>query len=245
MTRSSGFGFLICGFCSLVLTASLKAADWLHWRGPDQTGFSHETNLPDEWDPGTPGRQNLVWKQPYGCRTTPMVFNGKVYITGAFGDNPGVPGPAQKLVTGERVVCFDAATGKVVWEKHFNVFHTDIVTNRLGWQPLTADPENKLIYVYLTGGELLALHADTGEKAWEHSLTEEYGRVSGYGGRIGGGPLCDSGLVIVGIVNASWGSYAPGQNRWVAFDSKTARSSGGPSRRAPCTARTIRTRSWR
>ena len=73
-------------------------------------------------------------------------MNGKVYITGAFGDNPGVPGPKEKLLTGEHVVCFDAATGKVVWEKHFNVFHTDIVTNRLGWQPLTADVANNLVY---------------------------------------------------------------------------------------------------
>jgi outer membrane protein assembly factor BamB len=203
------------------LPAASFAADWIHWRGPDQTGVSHETNLPDEWDPNTPGRGNLVWKQPYGCRSTPLVLNGKVYITGALGDTPFVPGPKEKLVTGERVVCFDAETGKVEWEKHFNVFHTDIVTNRLGWAPLAADPENKLVYVHLTGGQLLALKADTGDIAWQHSLTEEYGRVTGYGGRIGGGPIYDSGMVIVGIVNSSWGAYAAGANRWVAFDSKT------------------------
>lgn len=221
MTRTCRISFLVSSFCSLFLVASLDAADWLHWRGPDQTGFSRETNLPDEWDPLTPGKGNLVWKQPYGCRSTPMVLNGKVYITSALGDTPGVPGPKQKLVTGERVVCFDAATGDVKWEKRFNVFHTDIVTNRLGWAPVTADPENKLVFTHLTGGQLIAFHADTGEIAWQHSLTEEYGRVTGYGGRLGGGPIFDSGLVIVGIVNASWGAYAQGTNRWVAFDSKT------------------------
>lgn len=209
------------GIIALAMSPATFADDWLHWRGPSQTGYSPETNLPSEWDPGTPGRGNLVWKQPFGCRSTPLIFNGNVYITSALGDNPGVPGPAQKLVTGERVVCFDAAKGTVKWEKRFNVFHTDIVTNRLGWSPLTADPENKLIFTHLTGGQLLALNADTGEIAWQHSLTEEYGRVTGYGGRVGGGPLFDSGLVIVGIVNSSWGAYAQGSNRWVAFDSKT------------------------
>jgi outer membrane protein assembly factor BamB len=221
MTRLRGIASVLTVACSLLIVQRSPAADWIHWRGPEQTGFSRETNLPDEWDPGTPGRGNLVWKQPYGCRSTPLVLNGKVYITSALGDNPGVPGPKQKLVTGERVVCFDAATGKVQWEKPFNVFHTDIVTNRLGWAPLAADPENKLVYVHLTGGQLIAFHAETGEIAWQHSLTEEFGRVTGYGGRLGGGPLYDSGLVIVGIVNSSWGAYAQGANRWVAFDSKT------------------------
>src|SRR5262249_25499706 len=61
MTRSSGFGFLLAGFCLFAFAVSLNAADWLHWRGPDQTGFSHETNLPDEWDPLIPGKANLVW----------------------------------------------------------------------------------------------------------------------------------------------------------------------------------------
>ncbi|HVK13263.1 MAG TPA: PQQ-binding-like beta-propeller repeat protein [Gemmataceae bacterium] len=215
MTRLSALLLALC------LCGESLAADWLHWRGPDQTGFSRETGLPDEWDPNTPGRQNLVWKQPFGCRSTPLVMAGKVYIVSALNDIPGVPGPKEKLVIGEQVVCFDAKTGDVVWKKPFNVFHTDIVTNRLGWSPLAADPENKLIFVHLTGGQLLAMKADTGETAWEHSLTEEFGRVTGYGGRIGGGPIFDSGLVIVGIVNASWGSYAPGSNRWVAFDAKT------------------------
>lgn len=221
MTRQCRLGLALAALWALVLVGESVAADWIHWRGPDQTGFSHETNLPDEWDPLTPGAGNLVWKQPYGCRSTPLVLNGKVYITSALGDNPGVPGPKEKLMTGERVVCFDAATGKVNWEKHFNVFHTDIVTNRLGWAPLAADPENKLVFTHLTGGQFLAFHADTGDIAWQHSLTEEFGRVTGYGGRLGGGPIFDSGLVIVGIVNSSWGAYGQGANRWVAFDSKT------------------------
>ena len=218
MTRLRWLGLALL---SNLFTTEAFAADWTHWRGPDQTGFSRETNLPDEWDPAIPGKGNLVWKQPYGCRSTPLVLNGKVYIVSALNDKPGVPGPAQKLVTGEQVVCFDAATGKMEWDKHFNVFHTDIVTNRLGWAPLAADPENKLIFAHLTGGQLVALKADSGEIVWEHSLTEEYGRATGYGGRLGGGPLFDSGLVIVGIVNSSWGNFAPGSNRWVAFDSKT------------------------
>ncbi len=203
--------------------SSTPAADWLHWRGPNQTGISLEKNLPDDWDPKTPGRNNLLWKAPYGCRSTPLIMNGKVYITSSLNDTPKPPTAAQRQIMGEQVICLDAKTGKMVWEKKYNVFHTDIVANRLGWSPLAADPENKLVFVHLTGGQLIAFDALTGKEVWEHSMTEEYGRVTGYGGRIGGGPIFDSGLVIVGVVQASWGNYGPGANRWVAFDAKTGK----------------------
>jgi outer membrane protein assembly factor BamB len=209
----------LCLSASVVQTAA--AADWLHWRGPEQTGFSREKNLPDDWDPHTPGQDNLVWKQPYGCRSTPLVMNGKVYIIGAEGETPNVPTPKQKALIGERVVCFDAATGKPNWEQHFNVFHTDIVTNRLGWAPLAADPENKSVFAHTTAGFLVCFEAETGKIKWQRQLTEEFGRGTGYGGRLGGGPLFDSGLVIVGIVNASWGNQAPGANRLLAVDGKS------------------------
>ena len=90
MTRLSRVGFLFSALWSLLLTGESIAANWIHWRGPEQTGFSRETNLPDEWDPGTPGRHNLVGKNRTAA-DKPLVMNGKVYITGAFGDNPGVP----------------------------------------------------------------------------------------------------------------------------------------------------------
>ena len=37
---------------------------------------------------------------------------------------------------------------------------------------------------------------------WSHSLTEEYGRISGYGGRVTSPTVVDN-LVIVGMLNAS------------------------------------------
>src|SRR5262249_7087054 len=55
---------------------------------------------------------------------------------------------------------------------------------------------------------------------WQHSLTEEYGRISGYGGRLTS-PIVDGDLVIIGMLNASWGELARGGNRFVAFDKRT------------------------
>jgi len=204
---------------ALILIPSVAAAtDWLHWRGPTQSGYSPEKNLPDEWDPRVVGKDNLIWKQPYGCRSTPLIMSGRVYIIGADNEPLGVPTAKEKPLIGERVTCFDAVKGTKIWEKTFNVFHSDIVANRLGWAPMAGDPANKRVYAHSTGGFLMCFNSETGEVIWQRSLTEEFGRVTGYGGRIGGGPTFDSGLVIMGLVNSAWGNHAIGMNRFYAFD---------------------------
>jgi outer membrane protein assembly factor BamB len=217
MTKRIWVGWALAAACCLGLGADAAAGDWIHWRGPEETGLARDTGLPAEWEPDQAGRNNLVWKNPVGYRSTPVILGDKMYVIAAAGDVPRVQTHAEKLVTGERIVCMDPNTGKTIWERRFPVFLTDIVTSRLGWAPMTADPQTKHIYAHTTAGFLVCLDGETGKTVWEHQLTEEYGRVTGYGGRVAG-PVCDSGLVIVGIAQGSWGSLARGANRFVAFD---------------------------
>jgi outer membrane protein assembly factor BamB len=186
------------------------AGDWANWRGPHHNGYSPETDLPAKW---SPDGENLVWKAPYGGRSTPIVLNNRVYIINDAKD------PANPLTEQERVMCFDAETGKKVWEHRFNVFLTDIVSDRVGWTNLCGDPETGNIYAHGVQGLFFCFDKD-GKILWSHSMTEEYGRISGYGGRVVS-PVVDGDLVILGMVNASWGEYARGGNRFVAFDKKT------------------------
>lgn len=209
----SGFLFLFLLPCSFFLPPAVEAAggrNWVHWRGPEQDGVSREKNLPGDFDPKAGPKGNVVWQQPFGGRSAPLVLDGKLYLIQGTGDG---------LLEGEQVACFDEKTGKPLWQHRVNVFHTDIVSSRLGWTTLTADPETKTVYAHTTAGLVLALNPD-GKLLWSRSLTEEFGRISGYGGRIVT-PLFDSGLVIVGLVNSSWGDQARGSNRFVAFDGKT------------------------
>jgi outer membrane protein assembly factor BamB len=195
-----------------VVVNPLPAADWLNWRGPEQTGVSRETNLPDKFglDPSKPD-SNLIWKAPYGCRSTPLVMGGRVFVINSDG---------QGSTEGERVMAFEAKTGKVLWEHKFNVFHADIVSSRVGWTNLAGDPETGSVYAQGVQGLLMCLDASNGKLKWEHSLTEEYGRVSGYGGRVVS-PVLDGDQVIVGLPNSSWGDQARSSNRFVAFDKRT------------------------
>ncbi|MBY0527962.1 MAG: PQQ-binding-like beta-propeller repeat protein [Gemmataceae bacterium] len=205
---------LLVLFSFFLFPFSLFAADWLHWRGPEQTGVSREKDLPDKWSPDPKAADNnLIWTAPYGCRSTPLVHDGRIYIINNVGSG---------VTEQERVLALDEKTGKLLWEHKFNVWHTGIVSNRLGWTNLTVDPDTGNLYAHGTQGMLFCFEGKTGKVLWSHSLTEEYGRVSGYGGRLAS-PIVDGDLVIIGMINGSWGDQARGGNRFVAFDKKTGK----------------------
>jgi len=152
-----------------------------------------------------------VWQQPFGCRSTPLVFKGRVYLIG--GVNEG------QVNEQERVVCLDANTGKLIWEHRFNVFLTDIVSSRVGWANIALDEETGNIYAHGVQGLFLCFSPD-GKVLWQKSLTEDYGRITGYGGRVTT-PIIVDDMVIVNFLNASWGDQGRGGHRFFAFDKKT------------------------
>ena len=201
----------LCLASTLAISSNLWASDWAKWRGADGTGVSRETNLPDRMslDPKDPN-SNLLWRQPYGGRSCPIVMNGHVYIINGVGSG---------LDEQERVMCFEEKTGNKLWEHRFNVFQTDIVSNRVGWSTLAGDPETGNVYAHGIQGMFFCFDKD-GKVLWSHSLTEEYGRISGYGGRINS-PIVDGDLVILGNLNASWGDQARGACRFLALDKRT------------------------
>jgi outer membrane protein assembly factor BamB len=190
--------------------AGARADDWSFWRGPEQTGVSRDTGLPDKFNAAT--GDNVVWKAAFGGRTTPIVQKGHVYLINRVGE-----GVTQQ----ERVMAVDEKTGKVAWEHKFLVFHSDIVADRLGWTNMVGDPETDTVFSHSTGGLLTCFSRD-GKVIWEHSLTEEYGRVSGYGGRVTS-PIIDGDLLLMSMANASWGDQATGRTRFVAFDKRTGK----------------------
>lgn len=185
-----------------------QAADWTSWRGAGGNGVSTETGLPEKW---SQAGENLVWHNPdVQARCTPIIMNGRVFLTSTSGEG---------ILEQERIACLDADTGKLLWEYRVPVFHTTIPATRVGWTSCTGDPETGNIYAHTTGGLFICLSPD-GRRVWEHSLTEEYYRISGYGGRIVT-PVIDGDLVIVSFLNASWGDQARGGGRFLACDKRT------------------------
>ena len=199
---------LISIFLNLSLAFSFVAAgDWAEWRGPGRDGVSAEKNLPVKW---SPGGENLAWKVPFGGRSAPIVMGDRVYLqnTADKGEN-----------LQERVICFNADTGKLLWEHRFNIYLSDVPPHRVGWASPVGDPSTGNVYVFGVGGNLIGLNRD-GKVLWERSLGEDFGLLTTHGGRTVS-PIIDGDLVIVSGVTFMWGQHGRGGHRFMAFDKKT------------------------
>jgi outer membrane protein assembly factor BamB len=189
-----------------------KPMDWPHWRGPEMNGISRETGLVDSWDPDGGEGSNLLWKrEDMGGRCTPIVLNGKLYMT--LRDKEGT------AEEGEKVVCLDAATGKTLWENHFNVFLSDVPDTRVGWSSLVGDTKTGNVFSLGVCGYFQCIDGETGKTLWSHSLAEKYGLLSTYGGRTNF-PVVHGNLVIVSAIIIGWGDMAKPAHRFIAFDKR-------------------------
>ncbi|MCA9082396.1 MAG: PQQ-binding-like beta-propeller repeat protein, partial [Planctomycetaceae bacterium] len=195
--------------------AHCVADDWASWRGPLHNGVSPETGLVESWD--LESKKNLLWESPIGGRAAPIVIDGRVYLDCRTHHNVAAGNP-ELIHAQEQVVCRDAATGEVIWEDKFNVFQTDIPAPRVGWASMVGDPETKNVYLHSVSG-LFRCYDRDGKVLWEHSLAEEYAKISGYGGRTIT-PIIDEDRIIVAFFGLNWGRNAtpPPKMTFYAFD---------------------------
>ncbi len=193
---------VMTALAALLLATPLLANDWTNWRGPEKNGVSRETGLPADLE-------DVMWmKKDVSCRSTPIVMNDKVYVVSKVGEGADEQ---------ERVVCMDAITGDMIWEHRFSIFFTPIVSIRLGWTVPVGDPQTGHVYAHGTQGLLFCFDGETGTIKWQKSLTEEFGRITGYGGRVTS-PIVEGNLVIISMISSNWGAQGGGGVRFLAFD---------------------------
>ncbi len=196
---------LLLALCALAASVA-QAGDWPAWRGPNQNGVSDETGLVSSW---SPEGENLLWSAPWTGRSTPVVFDGRVCVNGRVGEG---------IERQEIVGCFDAETGKQLWEHRFNVYNTTVPFNRVGWASPVGDLETGYLYAHGVAGQLYAYDRE-GKIVWSYFLTEEVGHASGYGGRTQT-PLVFGDLLVLSFVSGGWGEQAPPRHRYFAFDKR-------------------------
>ena len=190
--------------------ALVQGNDWPEWRGPGRTGTSTETNLPSSW---SPSGENLAWRVPYGGRSSPVVFGDHLYLQNSSGAGAELQ---------ERLMCFNADTGKLLWEHKYNVFTSDAPPHRIAWASPAVDPATGNIFAFSANGLLMSFSPE-GKLLWERSLAEEFGMWTTHGGRVSS-PVIDGNQLIVSGLMFLWGQHANGAHRYVSFDKATGQA---------------------
>ena len=163
---------LLLGMAVLAGCGMVRADDWPQWLGPQRDGIWREAgvrkDLPKE------GAQ-VVWRAPVSLGYAgPAVADGKVYVPdfvmteGEFDGKSqgGGPHPGK-----ERILCLDAATGKVLWKHESEVTYT---VSYPGGPRVTPTVQGGLLYFQGTMGHLRCLDAESGELKWEVDVCARY-----------------------------------------------------------------------
>ena len=129
-------------------------SDWLYWRGPAGTGVSAQTGLPTDLN------KSLIWSHDIQGGGVPVIAGGKAYQFGYYGVTDDLQ---------EALVCFDASTGDILWQKRHSDFISDIVYNRYGVGAACVDPASGNVYFQTSPGLLIGYDSE-GNKLWERSL---------------------------------------------------------------------------
>jgi outer membrane protein assembly factor BamB len=192
--------------------ATSTAADWPQWLGPNRESVWQEDGIVDRFpDEGL----KVKWRAPVGLGYSgPAVADGKVYVmdyelkSGKIENSPSSRG---KLEGQERVVCFDAKTGELVWKHAYDRAYELSYPSGPRCTPTVNDGR---VYALGGHGNLTCLDATTGDVIWKKDLVQEYNSPTPIWG-FAAHPLVDGDLLH--CVVGGEGSVA------VAFDKKTGK----------------------
>ncbi len=204
---------------SVFLSATLLGADWPRWRGPAGDGTWNPPNVPKDFASREPER---LWKAPIGAGYGGVTMSdGRVYVM----DRPKSPENT------ERVLCFEAETGQVLWSREWPA---DYGSMEYGTGPRASVTIHEG-HAYTLGavGTALCLNAKTGDILWQVDMVKDHdAKVPTWG--FAASPVIDGEKVLLHVGAASQGSV-------VALDRKTGKIlwKGGPDPAGYCTPEII------
>lgn len=138
---------------ALVLATFISGEEWSQFRGPNGTGVSATTGLPETFGPA----KNVIWKTalPAG-HSSPVLTKDRIFVT-AF--------DKEKLL----VICLDRASGKIVWQKEVPRTQTGRLQNVNG--PASPSPvtDGSNVYVFFQDYGMLSYDAN-GNMRWKVPL---------------------------------------------------------------------------
>lgn len=179
---------------ALLLAASLSAADWPQFRGPNGDARSDDSQVPLKWS----ATENLKWKAalPGAGSSSPIITGNKVIVTCYSGQQENGDVSAMQ----RHIVCFDKSSGAKLWQKDYlagqpeDPYQGMIVEH--GYASNTPVTDGKNVYAHLGKGGVVALDLD-GKELWKAPTGKE-SNMRRWGS--GGSPILWHNLM---IINAS------------------------------------------
>ncbi len=173
---------------------ALHADDWPQWLGPKRDGVWRESGIVESLP--TNGLK-FRWRTAIGGGYSgPAVSGQRVYVMDrqlATGTKPPTNAFARGEVPGqERVLCLDAANGKIVWQHAYDCPYT--VSYGAGPRVTPAIADGK-VYTVGAEGHLVCLNRDSGQVVWAKHFAKEFGVKTPVWG-FAGHPLIDGRKVI-------------------------------------------------
>ena len=151
---------------------SLQAEDWPQWMGTHRDGVCRETGLVARIPAsGLPEK----WRVPVGAGYSgPAVADGRVFLTDfvkASGTSTNNPGGRDKVAGTERVLCFDANTGRELWRvedpREYNLSYAN-------GPRATPTVDGNRVYTLGAEGDLQCLQVATGNIIGKKQLAQEF-----------------------------------------------------------------------
>lgn len=163
---------MILGLVALLQVSERAIAeDWPNWMGPNRDNLWNIAKPPQSLPSGS---LKAKWTAPVaGGYSGPAVVGNRIYVTDlvtkadAKVDNFG-----RKSFDGtERVLCFDANTGKAIWKHEYNV--TYAISYPAGPR-CTPVVDGGNVYTLGAEGDLFCFEAQTGKVVWSRKLKDDY-----------------------------------------------------------------------
>ena len=138
-----------------------QGESWPRWRGPRADGTWQGPSLAEDW-PTQP--LQAAWRQPLGGGYGGVSASaGRVYVMDRLVEPNEV----------ERVLCFDAGTGRQIWEHRYAVEYGQL---SYGNGPrATPTVAGDRVYTLGAMGHLCCLDAESGKLIWTVDLVAQYG----------------------------------------------------------------------
>jgi outer membrane protein assembly factor BamB len=176
------------------LAMAAEPTHWSRFRGPEGTGVSGAERVPVNF-----GEGNIVWQTqlPVQGHSSPIQWGERIFLTGAAAQGDRVE---------RHVLCLDAKSGEVLWDKTAAVVPGESLHKMNSWATPSCVTDGERVIAFFGAGGLHCFDND-GERVW----SKELGTFPG-GWGVGASPIIFNETVIQNC-DAEGESYLIALNR--------------------------------